>query len=286
MHPKTLKKSAVSVPVLSEDGIPILPDEDVEDIVGGDEAAGRFFSDAPVALSSEPVHVLEIEEPARPESAAQSRAERERRRYLTRYVVSAVALSGVICVAAVVHATGGRETPAAAQRGPSPALTPAALVVTAAAVEPKVAPAPAPDPVAAAPMAAAAEPAQTPAAAPAAVEGGVAPAAAAAPASVAESAGAKPDSGSGATTEEPSDPHAALQAKQASQRALDNGKLSLAIEAGERSVQLDASDGEAWLILGAAYLQRGGYAQARRSFASCVQLAKRGPRNECAALLR
>jgi hypothetical protein len=288
MPPTTLKKSAVSVPVLSEDDIPILPEEDVEDIVGGDEAAGRFFSDAPVALPSEPVHVVEIIDDApRQEIAARSRAERERRRYLTRYVVSAVALSAVICVAAVVHATGMRVGATALREASAPSLAPATLAAAAAAeppIEPKVAPAPTTDTVATTPVAPPAEPARVPEVAPAAVEG-VVPAAAPAPALVGEIAGAKPDSGSGAT-DEPSDPHAALKAKQESQRALDLGKVALSIEAGERSVQLDASDAEAWLILGAAYMQHGRGAQARRSFTSCVQLAKRGPRNECAALLR
>jgi hypothetical protein len=287
MPPTKLKKSAVSVPVLSEDDIPILPEEDVEDIVGGDEAAGRFFSDAPVAVPSEPVHVLEIEDAPRQEIAARSRAERERRRYLTRYVVSAVALSGVICIAAVVHATGMSVRPTASQEASTPSLAPARLLGAAAAespIEPKVAPAPSTDTVASAPVAPAVEPAEVPAVAPAAVEA-VVPAAAPAQTLVGEIAGAKPDSG-GVATDEPSDPHAALKAKQESQRALDLGKVALSIEAGERSVRLDASDAEAWLILGAAYMQHGGGAQARRSFTSCVQLAKRGPRNECAALLR
>jgi Flp pilus assembly protein TadD len=60
----------------------------------------------------------------------------------------------------------------------------------------------------------------------------------------------------------------------------------MAIEQGERSVALDTADAETWLILGAAYMQRGKYAQARRCFSSCVQLAQRGARSECAALLR
>jgi hypothetical protein len=214
---------------------------------------------------------------------------------LTRYVVSAVALSAVICVAAVVHATGMRAGATASREASAPSLAPGTLVAAAAAqppIEPTVAPALTTDTVASSPVApAAAEPAQPPPEVPpAAVEGVVAPAAAPAPALVGpalvgEIAGPKPSSG-GAATDEPNDPHAALAAKQESQRALDLGKVALSIEAGERSVRLDATDAEAWLILGAAYLQHGGGAQARRSFTSCVQLAKRGPRNECAALLR
>jgi hypothetical protein len=87
------------------------------------------------------------------------------------------------------------------------------------------------------------------------------------------------------TASEPPHPSAA-DAKQAAQLALDHGKASLAIDQGERSVALDPSDAEAWLILGAAYLQRGRYADARRCFKSCVHDADHGPRAECAALLR
>jgi Flp pilus assembly protein TadD len=82
------------------------------------------------------------------------------------------------------------------------------------------------------------------------------------------------------------DPVAAREAKRTAQRALDRNRVALAVEAGERSVALDPTDGEAWLILGAAYQQRGTPSEARRCFASCVRLAKRGPRSECAAMLR
>jgi Flp pilus assembly protein TadD len=82
------------------------------------------------------------------------------------------------------------------------------------------------------------------------------------------------------------DPIAARESKKVAQRALDRGKAAEAIEAGERSVALDPTDGDAWLILGAAYQQRGSAAEARRCFASCVRLGTRGPRSECAALLR
>ncbi|HEX4446481.1 MAG TPA: hypothetical protein VH044_07095 [Polyangiaceae bacterium] len=78
----------------------------------------------------------------------------------------------------------------------------------------------------------------------------------------------------------------ALEAKHASQVALEKGRTADAIEAGERSVALDPADAEAWLILGAAYDQRGAYARGRASFKNCVDLATRGPRGECAALLR
>ncbi len=78
----------------------------------------------------------------------------------------------------------------------------------------------------------------------------------------------------------------ATQAKRDAEKALEKGHAAQAIEAGERSVALDPTDAEAWLILGAGYDQRGAFAQARRCFATCAKVATRGPRRECAALLR
>jgi tetratricopeptide (TPR) repeat protein len=77
----------------------------------------------------------------------------------------------------------------------------------------------------------------------------------------------------------------ALEAKENAQKALEGGKIAAAIQNGIHAVELDPGDAESWLILGAAYLQRGKPAQARSSFATCVQLATRGPRAECAALV-
>jgi Flp pilus assembly protein TadD len=79
---------------------------------------------------------------------------------------------------------------------------------------------------------------------------------------------------------------AAKQAKQEAEHALEKGRTTLAIEAGARAVALDPTDAEAWLILGAGYDQRGAYGEARRCFATCSHVATRGPRRECAALLR
>jgi tetratricopeptide (TPR) repeat protein len=78
----------------------------------------------------------------------------------------------------------------------------------------------------------------------------------------------------------------AVQEKHASQAFLDQGAFAKAVEAGEKSVALDPSDGEAWLMLGAAYQSMGKAAEARRSFSSCVQEGKKGPINECRAMLR
>jgi tetratricopeptide (TPR) repeat protein len=93
------------------------------------------------------------------------------------------------------------------------------------------------------------------------------------------------DAGVEAAAEDPAIEEA-TQAKQAAERFLEKGATAQAIEQGERAVALDPADAEAWLILGAGYDQRGAYARARRCFATCSRVATRGPRRECAALLR
>lgn len=78
----------------------------------------------------------------------------------------------------------------------------------------------------------------------------------------------------------------ALQEKNDARRSLERGKTADAIAAGERSVALDPTDGEAWLLLGAAYQEKGLNAEARRAFTSCLKEGKRGPMGECRAMLR
>jgi tetratricopeptide (TPR) repeat protein len=86
--------------------------------------------------------------------------------------------------------------------------------------------------------------------------------------------------------EETSEAIDAKEAKEASQQALELGKVALATSLGERSVALDPTDADSWLILGAAYLQGGDYKNARRCFSSCVKQATGGASRECAAMLR
>jgi hypothetical protein len=90
------------------------------------------------------------------------------------------------------------------------------------------------------------------------------------------------------STAEPTadDKKSAAQEKHACQTFLNQGAFAKAVEAGEHSVALDPADGEAWLMLGAAYQSMGKNAEARRSFSSCTAEAKRGPINECRAMLR
>lgn len=74
--------------------------------------------------------------------------------------------------------------------------------------------------------------------------------------------------------------------KKKAQAALEQRKIADAIAAGEASVAIDPTDGEAWLILGAAYQEKGDIASARRSFAACVKEGKTGPVAECGKMLR
>lgn len=101
----------------------------------------------------------------------------------------------------------------------------------------------------------------------------------AAAASSPEGTGGSPAAGGPVTSE-------ALEAKHASQTALEEGKTAEAIQAGERAVALDPTDAEAWLTLGASYDRLGTHEDAKRCFASCVRLATHGPRAECEALGR
>jgi hypothetical protein len=78
----------------------------------------------------------------------------------------------------------------------------------------------------------------------------------------------------------------AIETKEAARRGLELGKVGLAISLGERSVALDPTDADGWLILGAAYMQRGDNKNARRCFSSCLEQATSGERRECAAMLR
>jgi hypothetical protein len=79
-------------------------------------------------------------------------------------------------------------------------------------------------------------------------------------------------------------PAGASKERESSRIALERGDLGTAIAAGERSVALDPSDGEAWLILGAAYQALGEIGQAKRCYKACLEEGKRGPKAECRAM--
>jgi len=95
---------------------------------------------------------------------------------------------------------------------------------------------------------------------------------------------AEPDPPAATTATAGPDPEAAAKEKNDCRAALERGKVADAIEAGERSVALDPTDSEAWLILGAAYQQKGDMKNARRSYRACLEQGKRGSKSECAAM--
>ncbi len=234
----------------------------------------HFFNPAPDADDSherDPRMVLKLG----PEAA-------RRRAQFQKYVKIAIGAASVLCLAALVKGAVARG-----HDEPTPHRASAALVApppvqaqqpaqTAAAIE--QVPPPPEQPAVGEPQATAPAATDTAAAAPAPpTTEQAAPSAAAAPA---EAAPAATD-----TAEAPTpDPKEAAKAKRASQAALERGKIGDAIEAGERSVSLDPTDAEAWLILGAAYQSKGDQKSARRSFKSCLEQGKRGPRWECAQM--
>lgn len=116
------------------------------------------------------------------------------------------------------------------------------------------------------------------------------PAESAKPAEAPKAPEAAPEAAKPAESAKPADPatptKTALEEKKDCQRALDRGKAKDAIAAGERSVALDPTDGEAWLLLGAAYQESGKGGEARRCYTACIKEGKRGPKGECAAMLR
>lgn len=154
-------------------------------------------------------------------------------------------------------------TPAKVEAAPVKVETPPVAVAPVVSAEAAASAAPVEPAASAAPVVSAAEPAAS--AAPAAV----APVESA-PAAVASAA----PSGDAKTLR--------TQAK----RLLESGKSKDAIEPALESTKLDPEHAEGWLLLGAAYQERGRHAEARQAFTSCVQQAKRGPRGECAAMVR
>jgi len=211
-----------------------------------------------------------------------------RRAQFQKYVKIAVVAASVLCLAALVKgAVAGNHDEPMTHR------TSAALVAPPLATVPaEQAPAPTEQRAIAEPQATAPAATETAAAAPTQAPAEQAVPAAAPPPEEAASATAPPAKDETAvaptatdTEEAPTpDPKEAAKAKRASQAALERGKVADAIESGERSVALDPTDAEAWLILGAAYQTKGDQKNARRSFKSCLEQSKRGPKWECAQM--
>lgn len=216
-----------------------------------------------------------VKEPSGPYSAVDARHAQKmtpqahaRRAHLARYVMWAVGGAlGILVLGLTVRTFRGR-----------PNDEPVRHVVAhvAAPVEQRVAAEPAPEKVAAPPAPVASEQAKAP----------EAPASA-----VAAADSAKPEgSAEQASTDVPKDmpaekPKTAWQEKQAAKAALERGANGAAIAAGERSVALDATDAEAWLVLGAAYQASGNVGQAKRAFHSCVTRGRKGPVSDCRDML-
>lgn len=259
-------RAAASTPPASGEGSPTSepPTDDVDDeqFFSEGEASARRAGEI---LSDDALTVIDK---ARRKSEP---AVVERRERFARYVKIAVGVAGVVCLLAVARTLFSSDKPAIQSTSPT-----AAMVATETpTVEPKAAvPAAAPLPTAVM----SAEKAKEPTAEGAAAVVAAAPATSAlASAAVVESAPeTKPDEGSG-------DPKAE---KAKARTSLEKRKIADAIEAGERSVALDPTDGEAWLILGAAYQEKGNIVAARRAYSSCVKEGKTGPRHECAQMLR
>jgi len=183
-----------------------------------------------------------------------------RRADLSRYVKFAVAAASALCLAALVKVAVAHNSTESGTTRPTMAAAVAAPPVQAA-------------------VQAVAPPAETQAAAvPATPPPAETVAAAAAPPAEAVTAAPAP------TEAAELDPKAAAKEKNTARQLLERGKNGDAIDAGERSVALDPTDGEAWLILGAAYQEKGDMKNARRSYKACLEQGKRGPKYECAAM--
>ncbi len=200
-----------------------------------------------------------------------SPAVRERRARFTKYVKWAVGASAIVCLAALVRVTVARG-----QHG-TENLAGGSQATEIAQAETLAPPPPVPEPtVAATPPTPSPAPTDT-ATAPPTDTATPAPADTVTPAAATTAA---------AAADTPTDPAAAKEEKTAARKALERGDLKGAIEAGERSVAYDPTDGDAWLLLGAAYQEKGKGADAKRAFTACLKQGKRGAVGECAAMLR
>jgi hypothetical protein len=74
--------------------------------------------------------------------------------------------------------------------------------------------------------------------------------------------------------------------KRKAEQALDQGKYAVALEHAQAAVDGDAEDAGGWLLLGAVKQAKGDVKGALEAFTHCVKDAKRGPKHECAAMMR
>jgi hypothetical protein len=241
-----------------EISVPPANDLDVESenfFVAGEQQARKSVHDFHLMVAEEAEENVD----AKARRKADPNVARRREKFAG-YVKIAVAGAAIVCLAAIgrsaMHSSAKPPAPAAQTIAAEATPTPPPPV-TEKAAEPVAAPTPPPE----------AKPEEKPAE-PTAAPAEAADAAAEAPTKAEEIAG-----------------DAKEELKKA-KAALERSKIPLAIEAGERSVALDPTDGEAWLILGAAYQEKGDMTNARRCYTSCVKEGKTGPRMECQKMLR
>ncbi len=221
-----------------------------------------------------------------------SPATRARRARFQRYVKAAVGVSAVVCIAALVRVNFARANHESASLVAAAQLEPVAIAASAANAPPRVGqvgpsgqagtardippvPQEVPETVIAETVVTGGTGLDTTAAETAA------PAAA-----LPEKAAPEKAAPEKPVPEEAAPEKTAAQEKHDARSLLERYRPKDAIAAGERSVALDATDGEAWLVLGAAYQEVGQLADARRAFLACVKQGRRGPIGECRALLQ
>ena len=280
VRPVGVTMSGPSSDELSDEiSIPPVGDLAVEPI------ADRFFSEGEIvaARASAAEHEHEWAEVVARESRKSLPEVVERRARLSKYVRWAVGGAALVCLAAVgrtllpaTHASLPAESSASSLTAPANATSPSPPEPKAAAAAVITVATPAPAELAAAEPAKTAELAAAPAAEPTD------------PARVEAPRVDIPKAEAPAATAAPSvdDKANALNEKRDARRALERGKATEAIAAGERSVALDPTDGEAWLLLGAAYQDKGKMPEARRAYTACTKEGTRGPIGECRAMLR
>jgi tetratricopeptide (TPR) repeat protein len=222
-----------------------------------DEHAEVFFKAAEPSAASDHAQSAEslapVEQDREPDARELARHVHLRRAQLAKYVRAAVAVSAALCLAAVVRGAVARVTHEHEATAHARTSDPNRAVVAHQA-----------------PHDFEATLAASPAAVVPAQVGPEAAAIAASPAPAVEAVPAK----------------SAAEEKRSTRIALERGKLQDAIAAGERAIALDPTDGEAWLLLGAAYQDSGKASEARRCFAACAKEGKRGAINECRMMLR
>jgi hypothetical protein len=244
----------ISIPPTSSDP-PVAGDLDERFFAEGEAAAHAAHAEAIRAtkVGVEPLHAGDHD--AHETGRRVVLVPPERRRKMANYVKVAVGFSAVLLLAAAVRVGIAHVRP-----------TEAAAAVPVVVVTPPVPP-PAPE-------------VQAAQAAPAAV----------APVTAATVAVEPPPPvpvDEPAAAAEPAPPEkTAKQEKEDARKSLERGKRKEAIESAQRSVDLDPTDAEAWLILGSAQQDSGKWKEAHESFVACTKQAKAGPIGECRMMLR